>query len=316
MSDINFKLNGIVPGLGGDIVMAGGNQFFLDPTNGSDSNDGKSPTSAFLTLPVAFAALTNANNDILFLIGGSKPLDLSATFTWNKSYTHLIGLCSATGVDNRARIFQLAGTTFTPLLTISATGCFFKNFEIAQGPASNAALVDVAITAGRNRFENVHFAGMSGGNATATGGRAVTITGVSASNTFIDCVFGTDTASLTATNYQLAFSTNAPRNYFKNCKFLRFTATGGDGGSFIYAPASSIDRWAHFQNCLFINSGVASGGIIDAQGLNVSLTAGGAFILQDCGFTGVTAIQTSATANVIYIGAVPTAASTGLGVHS
>jgi hypothetical protein len=320
---LDFQLNGIVPGLDGSIVMAGGNTYFVDAQNGSDSNDGSSPVNAFQSMTKAFAALTANQNDILFVIGGAKALNLTATLVWNKNYTHLIGLCSANGISNRSRIFQTAATAFTPLVKVTASGCIFKNLEFFQGVTSTAALVCMDVNnSSRNRFENVHIAGMGfvgGGSAGQTGGRSLTLTGAS-ENKFLDCIIGVDAASRTATNYELEFiagTTACARNVFEHCKFISFTATGGAAHCMIKASASTLDRFQIFDTCDFINSGTVSGGIADTNLILSSSTADGGLMLRDAFVVGVTTLYEASSSGTVYVtGNIPTWATSGKAVAS
>ena len=103
-----------------------GEQYYLDPANGLDTNDGKSPSKAFKTFAVAYAALTANQNDTLYYIAGASGLTLSEAAVWAKSYTHFVGICAPTRVGQRARIFQLSTLEgASPLFTVSGSGCIF-----------------------------------------------------------------------------------------------------------------------------------------------------------------------------------------------
>ena len=285
--------------LGGMPVMAGipfgknTNYFYVDPTNGSDSADGRSPASAFATLATAEDACTANQHDTVFYIAGSSSITLSAALTWDKNYTHLIGIAAPTEVAQRARIFQLAGLTgASPLLTISATGCIFKNFYIFQGVADNTSLINVSVTGGRNYFENVHFAG--GGHATQAvdGGASLKLDGAE-ENTFVNCTIGVDTAVAATGMVGILFDGEASRNIFKNCRVTMYA--GHTGAAFVeVADGTGIDRYTVFDNCWFINSNVdnfamASGFIIPAFAGNNSSR----ILLKDCVSLGATTLDTS-----------------------
>ena len=152
--------------LGGLPVMAGvpfgpnAKYYFVDPANGSDNNSGTKPTEALAGLEAAYAKTVANQHDTIFYIAGSSGINLAAAMTWSKNYTHLIGVAAPTRVAQRARIFQTSTlTAASPLITISATGCIFKNLYIFQGVADATSLINVSVTGGRNYFENVHFAG-------------------------------------------------------------------------------------------------------------------------------------------------------------
>lgn len=255
MSFTNFP-NGVtsfgVPVIPANIPV-GGNVYFLDPTNGNDGFDGKSPDHAFKTLAVAEDALTANQNDVLFYIAGSSSITLSAALTWDKSYTHFIGLCAPTQAGQRARIFQLSTLTgASPLITVSASGCIFANLYIFQGVADATSLINVSVTGGRNYFHNVHFAG--GGHATQAvdGGASLKLDGAE-ENTFDRCTIGVDTIAAGNGMTGLLFDGEAHRNIFRDCHFTMWA--GHAGASFIeVADATGIDRYNIFKSCLFSNT--------------------------------------------------------------
>lgn len=231
-----------------------GNHYWLDPTNGSDAKDGKTPDTAVATLAYAYSLLTADQNDVLFYIPGTSSITLSAALTWAKSYTHFIGLSAPTKVAQRARIFQLATLTgASPLLTISASGCVFSNFYIFQGVDDATSLINVSVTGNRNHFYNVHFAG--GGHATQAinGGISLQINGGS-ENTFERCTIGVDTIAAATGMCGLSFPSTggATRNRFYNCDFTMWA--GNAGAIFIELLGNSgIDRYQIFEDCQFIN---------------------------------------------------------------
>ena len=236
-------------------IPPGGNVYYLDPTNGSDSNDGKSPAQAFAGLATAYAALTANQNDVLFYIAASSSITLSAALTWSKSYTHLIGMCAPTHVAQRARIFQLSSLTgASPLLTISATGCIFANFYVFQGVADATSLINVSVTGGRNYFENVHFAG--GGHATQAinGGASLKLDGAE-ENTFVGCTVGVDTAEATDGYSAILFDGSAHRNMFERCRIIAYPAAGQTGVALAeLADTSAADRYNTFEDCFFFSN--------------------------------------------------------------
>jgi hypothetical protein len=179
-----------------------GKKFFLDPVNGDDiQGDGLSYATAVKTLPVAYALLTSNRNEILYIIGGASALNLAAAFTWDKSYTHLIGLCAG-GPYGRSRIGQSAN--FTTMFTLKANGCIFRNihFQMGRGSATNVNCFWLDETANYNTLINCHFDAplnaVEGGGSQAYrvfkfGGTPATPIGAR-SNQLIDCVFGDWTA--------------------------------------------------------------------------------------------------------------------------
>jgi len=216
---------------------------------------------------------------------GSSGNTLAAAVTWSKSYTHLIGWCAPTMVGLRSRIFQAALLTgASPLLTVSGSGCIFKNFYIFQGVADATSLINVSVTGGRNYFENVHFAG--GGHATQAinGGASLKLDGGS-ENTFIHCTIGVDTIAAATGMVGLLVDGSSTRNVFERCNFTMWG--GNSGAAFVeFTDITAIDRYLIFRDCIFINlgTGQASAFVIPAgfDGTNMRV------FLQDCALFGAT----------------------------
>lgn len=278
VSDALRQFGGVPVGL--DLLgLAGGDVYFLDPTNGNDSHDGKTPETAFATLPIAYAALTANQHDILVYIAGTGSISLSAAFTWAKSYTHFIGVCAPTNIAQRARIFQASTATgLSPLFTVSASGCMFANLYIFQGVDDATSLINVSVTGGRNYFKNVHFAG--GGHATqAVDGGASLKLDAAEENLFEDCTIGVDTIDAATGMMGILFDSEAHRNTFKNC-VVRLRAGNGGAGFVEVVDATGIDRDTLFDNCVFLNNSatdLTSGFVIPA-----GMGAPRKLLLKDC----------------------------------
>ncbi len=260
-------------------TITAGNIYFVDPTSGSDDNDGAAIDRAKATLLAGYNLTTANQNDIVYYIAGSSSITLSAALTWAKSYTHLIGICAPTRTAQRARIFQLSTLTgASPLLTISASGCRFENFYIFQGVDDATSLINVSVTGGRNYFNNVHFAG--GGHATQAvdGGASLLLNGAE-ENTFVNCTIGVDTIDAATGMMGIRMDGEAHRNEFYDCK-VRMRAGNGGAGFLEVVDATGIDRDTIFQDCLFLNNSatdMTSGFVIPA-----GMGAPRKLLLKDC----------------------------------
>lgn len=275
---------------GGDVMMGGkGKEFFVDPANGDDTNnDGLSWDNALATIAAAYALCTDGANDKVIYLGGATSVTMTAALDWAKSYTHLIGVCAPTRIAQRARIFQLSTLTgASPLLTVSGSGCVFKNFYIYQGVDDNTSLINVSVTGGRNYFENVHFAG--GGHATQAinGGASLKLDGAE-ENTFVNCTIGVDTIDAATGMMGILFDDEAHRNYFENCT-VRIRAGNAGAGFVEIADATGIDRDNTFFKCRFLNNSataLTSGFVIPA-----GMGAPKKILLQDCMVLGSTKLD-------------------------
>lgn len=290
-----------------------GKKFFVDPAGGSDGNTGDHPTRAYKTITKAYAQCVDGRGDIVYYLAGGTSITLTATLTWAKSYTHLIGVVAPTNIAQRARFFETALGVFTPMINVTGSGCIFKDLYFFQGVASTAALVCFQVTGGRNYFENVHFAGIghATGQGDVVGARSLLLAGAE-ENTFVDCTIGVDTIARSVANAELEFTTQARRNIFKDCRFLSFA--DADTHLFIKADAaaSAIDRFALFENCLFYNAiDSTATAMTEAAAIHSSLS--GMLIMRNCSLIGATDWEAATVSGKMYIdGAAPTAASSGL----
>lgn len=285
-----------------------GNYFWVNETTGSDANAGTSPSAAFATLTAALAAAKDGNNDVIFLTG---TVHTTATTTWSKNQTHLIGLSAPNGITPRSRISQTGSTPFSPLVNVTGQGCIFMNIGTFHGFASATTQICWADAGGRNYYQGCAILGM--GNATAaaqTGSRNLTVgSGGNGESLFVGCTIGLDTVQRTAANYSVEFLGGTPRNQFKDCLFTADIGSGGTGAGFINAATGSIDRTTIFKNCEFLNT-VDSGGSTETQTMNVSSSAGGMIVLDNCTIFGVTHLETTPSGVVILNGPVPTNSGT------
>ena len=285
--DMLYHLGGL-PVLAGVPFGINAKYYFVDPANGSVNASGRRVDEPLATLAAAEDLCVANRHDTVFYIAGSSGINLSAALTWDKNYTHLIGVAAPTMVAQRARIFQLSTLTgASPLITISATGSIFKNVYIFQGVADNTSLINVSVTGGRNYFENVHFAG--GGHATQAvdGGASLKLDGAE-ENTFVDCTIGVDTIDAATGMMGILFDGEAHRNLFRNC-VVRMRASSSGAGFVEIVDSTGIDRDTIFDNCLFLNNSataMASGFVIPA-----GMGAPRKILLKDCMTLGATTLD-------------------------
>lgn len=248
------------------------NVYIVDSTNGDDGNAGDNWERPLATIAAAYAKCTANQHDVVLVVSGAASNTLSAALAWSKSYTHLVGLAAPTHAGQRARIFQLSTLTgASPLITVSGSGCVFKNLYIFQGVADATSLINVSVTGGRNYFENVHFAG--GGHATQAinGGASLKLDG-GEENLFRHCTIGVDTVAAATGMVGILFDADAARNVFEDCHVSMYA--GHTGAAFVeVADATGIDRYTIFKDCMFTNTNktqfdMASGFVIPAIAAN------------------------------------------------
>lgn len=285
VSDMLYHLGGL-PVMAGVPFSMNAKYYFVDVANGSDDNDGLAPDRALATLIAAEDKCVANQHDTVFLIAGSSGLNMTAALTWDKNYTHLIGICAPTQVAQRARIFQLSTLTdASPLFNITAQGCIFKNFYCFQGVDDTGSLINWQVSGQRNYFENVHFAG--GGHATMAidGCKSLRLVGSNGENTFVRCTFGVDTIAAATGVAALSISGGTPRNIFRECNFTLYA--GNAGAMFVeWEALSAVDRYMIFDRCNFLNTGLTT--MSQAFSIPASVPAHRRCFLQDChgyGFT-------------------------------
>ena len=282
-----------------------GNTFWVDETYGSDGNTG-GPQDPLKTLSQAHTLCTANNNDVVFVTG---TVHVSATLTWSKSKTHLIGLAPDLKTQARARISQTGSAVFTPLVSVTASECIFRNIGSFHGFADASTQICWADTGGRNEYTRCLFGGM--GNATAaaqTGSRSLTISGAG-ENSFTDCQIGLDTITRSAANASLEFLAGTPRNHFKGCTFPVLTSSAA--ALWVTVGSGGMDRYALFDQCAFINC-VESTSTTLTAGMTANASAGGAILLKECISLGATAIAT--TGPVYGTGNVPVATTSSIAI--
>ena len=275
-----------------------GKKFFLDPVNGLDGNDGRTPQTAKKTLAAAYALLTANQNDILFFLGGATANTLAEALDWDKSYTHLIGLCAPTQIGMRCRVN--ASTAMTPMFTVSGNGCIFKNIQFSNN-YSNATTTAVCfkVTGARNYFDNCQFQGLGALGVVDNSHRAIVINSSDGENKFYQCTFGTDTVDgVTATNYVMEFNgaVQTARNQFEECVWL---GNGSANSSFILATTvSALSSFQIFKRCMFLNN---DNGTMDpmTQGFSLHVDNGGLFIFMDCLVYGAATLETTNTGKIL-----------------
>jgi len=231
-----------------------GNSYFVDPDNGSDTHDGKTPSKAKATLAAAYALTTANQHDTVYFIGSSSADAPTSAITWSNSFTHLIGISAdLPGMGQRCRVVNSAANDLTTLFTLSGSGCKIRNIQFYDGKDSAADGQCVVASGNRNHLENVFIAGMgdatASGPATRAGSFSLKVSG--SENYFTNCTIGLDTIARSAANTELSLS--GSRNTFEDCLFLSNSVTAG---KFLVAVDNSGGdlRWNWFKGrCLFIN---------------------------------------------------------------
>jgi len=234
--------------------------YFVDVANGSDGNDGFTPDSALATLAAAEAKCVANRHDTVFFIARAAADNPAAAITWDKDYTHLVGIGSELpGLGQRCRVVGATATALTNTITFAGNGCIVRNMQFGNEYATGA--MGVAIVTGiRNLFENVFF--MVPFSTTATS-YSLKISG--GENTFRNCTFGQTTSVRTAATRNIWLCKGAgdnQRNKFIHCEFLSWSSVTTHVLVYTDDDINNEGFSIQFDNCLFANlngSGEAGG---------------------------------------------------------
>lgn len=289
-------------GSGGFIPPFPSNYFFVQETTTAGLSAGRGTAAQpFNTLAQALAACTSGANDVVFFTG---TIHLTAPLVWAKNNTHLVGLCAPLKRGKRARISVTGSTPFGPLVSVTGNGCIFQNFGTFFGFTTTGATSPICWqdTGGRNAYSLVEFLGfgdstVTTGTANQTGARAFKFNTNTGETTWRSCVFGVDTIQRGAANYTVEIAGGAPRLTFEDCDFEADLAAGGTAGSHVLIGSAGIDRYMDMIRCRLFSDTKSSGSAM-AQALNVSASAGGIVLLDQCTTFGITAIEGTPSGSV------------------
>lgn len=270
-------------------IVGNGRLIFVDPANGNDNNNGRTPYNALASLGAAHTLATAGKNDTVFLIGdGSTAATnrLTDTLTWSKNATHLIGVTAPVPIAARARISHASTaptTVFTPMVQVTASGCRFQNLSIFEGfdDAANEC-VTWEDQGARNYYEKVHIGAMGSDGDTAddADSAGLLLTG-GGERMFKHCAIGLDTIPRGAANASVRFRSQAARDLFEDCLFPM--SADQTSPLFIDAnAANSLNRWAMFKRCDFLAglnyAGVATPAVVAVGHANQN----GTILLNAC----------------------------------
>ncbi len=258
--DMLYMLGG-VPVSGFDPVMlCGGNWYFCDPTHGTTTGDALTPQTANSNLLTCYNLTRDGYNDGVIFMGGATAYNPASAFTWANNYTHLLGASSSVpGKGQRCRVVAQAATALTQAMTISGSGCVFKNIQFNNEKASGAS-GSATVSGLRNRFDNCFFMNPT---AVTAASWALQVTG--SENAFFRCSIGQMTNVRTTSSYGLLLKTAANSLKFIGCEFQSWSDQTAHVPVYIDSSITSEAWQLQFEDCLFQNLGNAllAYGIVD-----------------------------------------------------
>jgi len=299
-------------------LLSQGKAYHIKPRTGASGGGGLKLNDAISTVSGAHALMTADQNDVAYFYSEDNSASgctdyQSSALTWSKDCTHLVGVNSGGIMGQRSRIAQLStATAVTPLVTWSASGGSMSGIHIFHGVADATSKQCFSVTGERNYFSRCHFAGI--GNTLMDVATAASLVVSGDENLFEDCVIGLDTIGRgSAANSEILFTGQATRNVFRRCIVPTFA--DANTHQFIIAGASSLDRYALFEDCLFVNP-VDSTATSMTEAIDASASAGGSIILRNCTLVGAADWEANVESGITLIdGAAPTNNTSGLAVN-
>lgn len=241
--------------------------YLVDTEQGNDSNTGTSWRWPLKTLEAAEAKCVANRHDTVLFLARATANNPAAQITWDKDYTHLIGVgCELPGLGQRCRIVGATATALANMILISGNGCMFKNLQFGNEYATGAMGV-ATVTGIRNYFENVFFMVPFGKTATSY---SLKISG--GENTFKNCTFGQTTSLRTAATRNVWFykgDGDNQRNKFVHCEFLSWSSVITHVLVYTDLDIDNEGFSIQFDDCLFANlNGSGEAGGILAVGID------------------------------------------------
>lgn len=295
-----------------------GNAWYVDPTNGSDSDTGETPDHAFASISAAVSAATTNNHDVIFLSAYAAHAQTSM-LTITKNRLHFVGcdLRTGIGLGARTRITMGDSTVAADIALMQNTGVgnTFTNIKFDSSSTVAASLYCVAEGGEYTIYNRCEFYKSTDLDETA----AAEVLNNGDSVQWLNCVFGS-TANIIADNMirpnmLLTRETITGKvcrdNFIDNCLFL--SKAGGTEAVRIYgANATDVERMFIVQNSIFLNNILSAATPAHAVGFGAAQTQG-TVILKNCTSIDHTVMKQASMA--IYVdGAVPTHNTTGVSV--
>jgi len=242
--------------LGGGATVFG-NAWYVDYTNGSDSDTGDAPDHAFKTIQAAHDVATTNNHDVIYLSAYAAHAQ-TAMLTISKSRLHFIG----TGVGfrrygQRTRITMGVTTLATDVFLMKNTGVgnSFINIKFDSGNTLTQAVSTVGEGGEYASYMNCEF--YNSAKLTSDTHSEMVLNGDSAQ--FYDCTFGSLADSVSGNKIRPAVLLTAgtvasgavSRDVlFDNCRFWK--NAGGTATAMIKGAATDVERVMEFHDCQFI----------------------------------------------------------------
>ena len=265
VSDGLFQYGGAPVGLPIAIGSAGvGRVFFVDPTNGADGNDGKSPTRPLATIARAYALANSNYNDTIVLSANASHAVDSGGLTVAKNRVNFISADFHGRVVQQGAKVQANSSTDTAAFVIKNTGTrnTFSGIKFIQTSTDAAAL-----TVGQDGGEGAlwdHCSFVFGVVDNLDQTTAHEFVAGSDSATYNECLFGTETLLTSAARSvflidQVTTSQEFKSNILKDCTWM--ISSSSSTAVMIEVSATTDVLFTNlFRNPVFMASVDSAGG--------------------------------------------------------
>jgi len=308
-----------IPVMGG-IPATTGTVYFVDYTNGSDGNTGKTPAKAFKTVSKANESVATNKDDVICLIGNASHV-LTEMLTVSKSRVHFIGIDGSNGRyygQNAKVVLGITGVA-TNIGTMLNTGVrntftnikFVNSDTVAQGLYSVVEGGEYTVYDRCEIYKDTLLNGTTASEMVMNGDscQVLNCTIGSSANLLVGDIIR---ANVRMTGGLAGAGLKARDVVFENCRFLKKAA--GTASAYFYASAATdVERMFHIKNSLFYNSKLASGDPAQCVIATAAQTEGD-ILIDNC--TSINNTKLSTSTGVAIAGPVPTYATTGIAVVS
>jgi len=243
---------------GGNVISNGfyGNIFFVDYTNGQDTNDGRSPSAAFKTIAAAYAACVTNHNDMVVLLGQASHV-LTAMLNITKSRITFVGVGPARAYGQVAKITMGVTTDTADVFMVKNTGIrnSFHNIKFSNGNTLTQNVAAVGEGGEYSVYEDCEFYDST--KLTSDTHAELVLNGDSAQ--FTNCTFGSLADAVSGDKVRPAVLLTAATVatgkvsrdvLFDGCRFWK--QAGGTTTAMVKGGAADVERVMEFHDCQFV----------------------------------------------------------------
>lgn len=235
-----------------------GEKVYVDVTNGSNGNSGKTANSALKTVAAGESMLVTGRNDNLRLLPGMYPV--TSEIAWDKDNTHIIGLAGPNVGGNdyyhtSSCIIYTVTTEVVDVIDVTGAHCQFHDVNFLNNGDNTANISALNLDGLSAYFKRCGFWNqMCAGTDGTTEGCSLYIDGDGSYPIFEECQIGQNVwDERTGENSGvLNFTGGASDGTFRNCRFLSRSDTAAVA-MVRMSGNYSIGRGWYFDNCLFNN---------------------------------------------------------------